>query len=775
MHFTIPGSEAFVSRPVAPEVLLRSLPPSLKAHTVSDEVIDALHPLTYEVIRHRLWSITDEMGETLKRMSGSPVVSEANDYDFTINDEVGQEVQIGLYNTMLAGAIDLAIYWTLQNRADNPGIQDGDMFLCNDPWIGGGLHQSDVLIFSPIFHEGELFGWTSAICHEPDLGGVSPGSMPIAAADVFSESLPTPPIKIVRNFELQRDVADMWVRRSRVPQLIGLDLRAKIGANLVGRKRILALIEQYGPDTVKAVMKRMMTDAERRLRDKLRGAPDGTWSAMSYMDQSEAGDRRTHKLALSMTKRDDHLTFDFTGTAPQAGVINCTYAGSRGGVMLALLPTLAGNIPWAAGGLMRCFDIVTPEGTLNNATFPSAINKAPIATAWAIGNLAAQCLSQMLDCTIDMKANVQATCCGTWNTAVLAGVDQRGKHHTPFVDVVMESMAGGYGARPASDGIDTGGLFCIPMGKVPDVEMTELLYPLIVLWRREEPDSGGPGRHRGGLSASVAITPHGSSLPMAMVLSSSGMATAQNQGLAGGHPGNTGHNVVIRDAPLKAMFSRGEVPTELFGLGGELTTAQCMMAGELKQGDVLYLHCQGGGGYGDPVRRDSQAVATDLRNGKVSSSAAESVYGVIVDAAGEVDAGLTDHRRTAILVDRQKFAAPVPKKLTGKFDPSTARAIDDNFALAAATSGAVVVCRHCGHQLSDHDKRLSLACRDSDPVSGSSNVRVDPTYYVDAEVVFREHFCPSCWTTVHSGLVPKDHVDVISGMQKMDVSDAALA
>ncbi|WP_454743944.1 hydantoinase B/oxoprolinase family protein [Cupriavidus necator] len=764
---TIPGSEAFVSRAVSPDTILRTVPPSLQMHTVDQRAIDELHPLTYEVVRHRLWSITDEMGETLKRMSGSPVVSEANDYDFTINDETGQEVQIGLYNTMLAGAIDLAIYWTLQNRADNPGIEDGDMFLCNDPWIGGGLHQSDVVIFQPIFYEGKLFSWTSAICHEPDLGGVTPGSMPIVAPDVFSEALPTPPIKVVRNFTLQRDVADMWVRRSRVPQLVGLDLRAKIGANAVGRKRMLALIEQYGPDTVKAVMKRMMDDAERRLRDKLRDAPDGTWQASSYMDQSSAGDRSSHKLMLTMTKNEDHLTFDFTGTAKQAGVINCTYAGSRGGIMLALLPTLAGNIPWSAGGLMRCFDIVTQEGTMNNATFPAAINKAPIATAWSIGNLAAQCLSQMLDCSVDLKANVQATCCGTWNTAVLAGLDQRAKRHTPFVDVVMESMAGGYGARPTADGIDTGGLFCIPMGKLPDVEMTELLYPMIVLWRREEPDSGGPGRHRGGVSASAAITPHGTSLPLALVLSSSGMATAQNQGLAGGHPGNTGHNVVVRSVDLDGMFGRGELQTELHGLGGDMEIAQCMMGGELGHGDVLYLHCQGGGGYGDPLRRDPQVVAADLRAGKISSGTAELVYGVVTDLDGEANLSATEARRNVVRDERRIQSAPPPVAFTSKFNTEHARPVDDNLALVRHEGAQLVVCRHCGHQLSDHDKQLAVACRDSDPLLGSSNVRVDPNYYVDEEIVFREHFCPGCWTTLHTGLVPKDHEDVISGMKKL--------
>jgi N-methylhydantoinase B len=249
MTMFIPGSEIFSSRPVDPEELRRSLPPGLVTHSVRPELVDELDPLTYEVVRHRLWSVTDEMGEALKRMSGSPIVTDANDFDFAICDELGQEVQVGLYNTMLVGAVDLAIYWTLRHRSANPGIAEGDMFLCNDPWVGGGLHQNDVIVYQPVFHDGQLFAWTSAIAHQPDLGGVGLGSFSPAAQDVFSESLPTPPVKVVRDGQLQRDVADLWVRRSRVPLLIGLDLRAKIGANNVGRERLHALIDQYGADT----------------------------------------------------------------------------------------------------------------------------------------------------------------------------------------------------------------------------------------------------------------------------------------------------------------------------------------------------------------------------------------------------------------------------------------------------------------------------------------------------------------------------------------------
>src|SRR5918911_473204 len=222
------------------------------------------------------------MGEALKRMSGSIVVTDCNDFDFALTDELGQEVQIGLYNTELAASMDLAIFWTLQNRSANPGIDEGDMFLCNDPWVGGGIHQNDVSLFAPFFWDGKLFAWSSAVAHQVDIGGVAPGSWTPRSQDVFWESLPTPPVKIVRNFELQRDVEDVYLRRSRTPQIVGLDLRAKVGANSIAQNRLRVLIERYGPDLVKAVMKRVMDDAERRLRDKLRRLPDGTWKATSY-------------------------------------------------------------------------------------------------------------------------------------------------------------------------------------------------------------------------------------------------------------------------------------------------------------------------------------------------------------------------------------------------------------------------------------------------------------------------------------------------------------
>ncbi len=757
----IPGSERFSSRPVDPAALTAGLPAELTVHSVGPEQVDELDPLTYEVIRHRLWSVTDEMGQALQRMSGSPIVTDANDFDFAICDEIGQEVQVGLYNTMLVGAVDLAIYWTLQNRAANPGIREGDMFLCNDPWVGGGLHQNDVIVYQPVFVEGKLFAWTSATCHEPDLGGVGLGSFSPAAQDVFSEALPTPPVKVMRDFELQEDVADLYTRRSRVPLLVSLDLRAQLGANTVGRRRLHDVIAQYGADTVKAVMKRMMADAETRLRGKLRSLPDGTWKATGYQDQSHEGDRAIHKITVAMTKADDRLTFDFTGTDEQAGMINCTYAGMRGGVMLALLPMLANDIPWSAGGLMRCFDLVSEAGTINNATFPAAVGRGPIGPAWLTGTLVAECLSQMLDISPDLGKNVQSACCGTWDTAIIAGLDQRGPVPVPFLNVMMEPMAGGYGARPATDGMDTGGLFCIPMGRVPDVEMSEFLYPLITLWRREEPDSGGPGRQRGGVGASLAVALYGSQLPAGLVFASAGKAVSQNGGLAGGYPGNTGLEVLVRGVDVHAALAEGRIPQTVADFGGDAQIAPCYAQSYLAPGEVLYMNWQGGGGYGDPLQRDPAAVAEDIAEFKVTKQAAADIYGVVL-SGGEVDPGATAARRQAILGQRRTRSAETASGVT--VDLTDARRIDDNLVQA----GTLVACGRCGQQLADTaaDTHLALARYDGVSTEAGPQILSRPAQYVDDEVVFRQLVCPGCQTAVYSGVVPKAHVDHIADISR---------
>lgn len=742
----IPGSERFTSRPVDEAELRRRIDSALELHTIDTAEGDELDPLTYEVVRHHLWAITEEMGETLKRMSGSHAVTESNDFNFILADEIGNAVQVGLYNVGLVGPVDLAIQWTLMNRSRNPGIRPGDMFVCNDPWVGGGLHQNDAVVLAPVFHGSQLYGWVASICHQLDLGGIAPGSFNSGADDVFSEALPTPPLKIVSEGTLLDDVADAWTRRSRLPMLVSLDLRAKIGANKVAAERLASLIIKYGPTTVKAVMKRMMDDAEARLRQKLLTINDGTWRAVTYQEQARAGDRGAHRIRLTVTKTGDHLTFDFTGTAPQTGMINCPFAGLRAGILFTLLPILAGDIPWAAGGILRCITIISEEGTIVNARFPAAIGKAPFGPAWAVSNLVSECFGRMLDTAPQTRRDVQSVCSGTFDACMLAGTDERAGIPLPFVTAAFDAMAAGFGAQVDHDGVDTGGFLMIPQGRAPDVEMTEYLYPVLYLWRREEPDSGGAGRRRGGVSGSVCIIPHGTSAPMMIGFAGGGKAISQNIGLAGGYPGSSQLDLIARGSAATKALSSGRIPADLSELGGRVDIMPVHGESVLNPGDALYISWQGGGGYGDPLHRDPQDVASDVAEHKVSRCAAEHIYGVVLSSDGDVDIARTAARRDELC--RNRLSQPPSR--SSNFVADDVVRLDDNLVVLSVDGERVVACAHCGreHGPLGSDIPSTLVRTEGTSRLGGPRIFEDPAAYIDNEVRFVQLCCPGCATAV---------------------------
>jgi len=765
MAFMIPGSEHFNSRPISKTELMDRIDPSLVLHQVDADLVDALDPLTYEVVRHRLWAITQEMGTTLRHMSGSHVVTEGNDFNFAICDELGEEVQVGTYNLALVGSMDLAIFWTLQHRSANPGIAAGDMFLCNDPWVGGGLHQNDAAVLAPVFHEGKLFCWTTSICHQIDLGGQRPGSFNPSATDVFGEAVPTPPIKVVRDGMIQEDVADVWVRRSRQPHLVGLDLRALVASNRGAGERILRLVGKYGADTVKAVMRRMMDDAERQLRAKLATLPDGSWRATGYQEQSGTGDRGMYEIHVTMTKKNDQLTFDFRGTSEQVGVVNCPYAGTRAGVIFTMLPILAGDLPWAAGGLMRCFDIVADEGTIMNATFPAAVGKGPFGPAWAAGNLVAEVMSRMLDSAPAHRQQVQSVCNGTTDLCVVSGLDHRHESTRGFVTPIFDVMAGGYGAQVSHDGVDTGGRLIIPAVRAPDAEMTEYLYPLVALWRREEKDSGGPGRQRGGMSGSVCYVPHPDQEgAFGLVVTGNGKVANQNVGLAGGYPGNSQLDMVIRGINVPRLKDAVSIPADLTELGGVRDVLPVHGESTCHDTDALFLHWQAGGGYGDPILRDPELVAEDVREFRVSPQVAAEIYGVVVtEDHGSFDADGTAEVRRAIRAARAGKAglldAAIENLTADSADPAYRR-LDDNTVVDDSAPDRPVFCAHCktpiGHMKEGKfGHRLLVA--DDVPAAAGPHVWPDPSDYVDEEIVFRQLLCPGCFTAVYSRVAPRNH------------------
>ena len=741
MNMMVDGSDHFRYEETTESILREKAGRWVELHSPGTAA-DNIDPLSAEIIRHRLWAITDEMGHVMKSMSGSIVVTDANDFGVSVMDEIGRQVQIGAYNPALSVSMGLAVEWTLANRAEDPGIRPGDMFLCNDPWIGGGLHQNDVAVYAPVFCEGTLFGWTCAVAHQLDLGGVSPGSWSVESRDVFWESLPTPPIRIVEGGAIRRDMEDAYIRRSRVPAQVALDLRAKIGANNSARESLLRLLETYGATTVKGVMRQVMDDAERGLRAKLSELPDGRYSSVAYQDQARVGDRRLHQISLVLTKTDSDLVFDFAGTDPEVeGLINSTYAGLYGGIMVPVLTLLCGDIPWAPGGIRRALRIVSEPGSLNICNFPAGISKASVASTAATANAAYECISNLLDTGRSTRDSVMSVCKGSAAISMLSGLDQRSR---PFVAMLTDHVAGGLGARTDKDGVDTGGSAMMTMPRSADVEITEYSYPVLYLWRREEADSGGAGRFRGGLSGSACFMLHDApGGTLRLTISAAGKALPQSSGLAGGYPGGIQRDLIIRNSSVRALLARGQMPSDVNDFAGEMDIApphlETMLAGD----DIYFTNWQGGGGYGDPLLREPERVLADLLERKVSGQAALALYGVVIAEDGRIDLVMTEANRASRLArNRDQTAggsalAQAPAAAAGKRE-GLSQPVDDNLEFADRHFW----CRHCGGLVGDQGGFLRDAVWQEIGLVGETARHA--ALFVDARVVLRQAACREC-------------------------------
>lgn len=242
-------------------------------------------------------------------------------------------------------------------------------------------------------------------------------------------------------------------------------------------------------------------------------------------------------------------------------------------------------------------------------------------------------------------------------------------------------------------------------------------------------------------------------------------AVSQNAGLSGGHPGNTGLDVVARQSRVAEMLAAGRMPTQLAEISDTLEPGQNYASSYLAPGEVLAMTWQGGGGYGDPLTRDPEAVAHDLREEKVTADAVRSVYGVVLDA-GRVDEAATAAEREMLRLVRTNRLAGAASGRT--VDASAGRRLDDNLVEVAHGDGYAVACRHCGQVLGT-DGDLSLALYEGPSTDAGPQITANPSDYVDAPVVFRQYCCPGCWTAVYSAVVPADHVDGVANLGRVTV------
>ncbi|MBI4529169.1 MAG: hydantoinase B/oxoprolinase family protein [Deltaproteobacteria bacterium] len=706
-----------------------------------------IDPITFEVLRHKMWQITDEMGMTLVHTSGSPVVTEVMDFATAIFTADGEIVSMGAYVMLHLAAMQLAVKSVIEECGDEPGIEPDDLFILNDPYRGA-LHQSDVDIVAPIHYDGELIGWAGCMCHQLDVGGILPGGWGAGATEVYQEALRLSPIKFVERGKLRRDIWNAILNNIRLPE-VGLDFKAQIAADNVAKKRLVDLCATYGVDTVKEMMNRLIDYSEIKLREKLLALPDGTYRHVDYEDH-DGLQPNIYQVVLTMTKKGDQLTADFTGTSGQApGFINCTYAGTWGGFCVGLLPALCYDIPWNAG-LMRPVELIAPEGTVTNPKVPAPVSMASVATTWTVRNASQAVFSKMFGCSNDQWQDAMAVWEGGIPVLVIAGLNQ---FNEPYGYLIMDIVSGGCGATATRDGVDSAGDANGPTLAMPNIETHEAVYPILYAFRRQMRDTGGPGKFRGGVSCEEMFTPYGVER-VHMTTGAHGVELPNGAGIYGGYPGSTNQVVVIHEANVNDMIKAGRLPQSLSEAKGvpEVLPA-CLPSKWITNGEFLYFRWEGAGGYGDPIDRDPGAVLRDVVNDLVFPECARDIYGVVIDPDRmAVDASATEGRRAELRQERLGRAVESGGAWGGEH-PQGARRLGEYLRSVVTGGRSVVRCAKCGHAYGPTGENPKLhAVVKERPLSVAG-----PYHPADEKTRFclREFYCPECATRFEVEVIRK--------------------
>lgn len=598
-----------------------------------------MDPITFSIIRHRLYRIVEEAVITLKHVSGSAITNE------------GHDLMVSLYKhdgTLLLGGVGFLHHLTSAAEACKSiirrfegQIHEGDIFLLNDPFTAA-LHTSDIYLVSPIHHEGELIAWSACFVHVYDIGAMNPGGFAPDAQDVFSEGFSSPGLKLVDRGELRQDVWDTILNMVRGPEMVALDLRSMIACNNVAKERMLALVDKYGVETVDEAGSTLIEQSESRLRARLCELPDGRWQSRQYFDVKG----EIYKVLLTMTKQGDELVFDFTGSSPQSKyAVNCSRWASLGGLFAPLFPLLCFDITWNEG-VIRPVSVIAPEGSIVNCTKPFPVSVATVGAIQSVNNAACTAIAKMLASSDAYESQSSAVWHANHFAVFMFGENQRGSE---AIGILTETFAGSGGARTFADGVDVGGEIPNPISRMANVETVEAMFPIRYLFRRRLPDSGGGGENRGGTGGEIAIVSHDAPQGgIHYVLSGKGSKFPQSEGLAGGDPGAINDYVWVR-AP-EDMSEADRFAQTLAAIPGDKDPVSWGVF-PLMGHDALYVRWNGGGGVGDALERNVERVKKDFEENTISEEAMADTYGVVM-RAGEIDVDATVARRRSMRLAR---------------------------------------------------------------------------------------------------------------------------
>jgi N-methylhydantoinase B len=586
--------------------------------------VTRLDPVAFEILSSRLAAINDEAAMTMRLVSGSPVANEAYDMNVGLMNAGGECIAIGVYISIHALALTATVKDIMREYVDDPGINPGDVFMSNDPYVGA-CHQMDVTVVAPIFVGDELIAWTGSTVHQIDLGGPVEGQVQIGAQSIWAEQPLFPPLKIVDRGVVRRDLEREYLRRTRLPALTALDLKAMIAGCNVAAERVQSLAERYGRPDVVAAIEDISDVTEARFRARLRELPDGTFKHRGYIEYD-----KVYPVVVAVTKQDDALIVDFTETADQApAVINCTRPACVGATVAAILPYLCFDMPWSPSGLQRAIDVRTREGSVVHAAWPAGVSKATTTGSFMATISTSVCLAKLLAASDAHREQFMATWMGGLFVEDVFGVDQRGEF---FGAAILDAMAGGSGARSFADGLDAGGFLDSPSAIIANVEDYEFTYPFLYLYRRIQADTGGAGRYRGGATVSMSYIAHDVDAIPTKIMHAIGTMQPGSVGIGGGYPSCTNQFVIKRDTNIRDLLAGGLLPSDLEQIDGELEIFDdSIVRTSQRRDDVYRVVAMGGGGYGDPLEREPDRVLRDAISGAVSVVHARERYGVVID------------------------------------------------------------------------------------------------------------------------------------------------
>ena len=573
-----------------------------------------IDPVTLAVLKGRLEQIADEMDAILFRSAFNPIIAEAHDASHGIyHAETGDTLVQGKSGLpIFVGAMSFAVKAVIEKAARDGDLEDGDVYIFNDPYAGG-THLSDFRLVRPFYRDGKIFCYLASVGHWHDVGGNVPGNYNPVATECFQEGMLIPPVKLFRKGELQQDIVDILQSNSRLPGSVYGDLNGQINALDLGMRRMADLLDEYSDAVVAEALLELRTRAANLMAANIADLPDGSWSAEDFLDNDGIVDEPL-KIALDLTIKGDQMIFDFSRSSDAcAGPVNIALSTTVASVYVALKHIFT-DVP-ANGGVLQPIEIIVPETSLLSVKAPKPVGGYTETILRII---------DVIFCAIANVAPERVNGCayGTINALSLAGHRRDGSRW-----VMFSFFGGGHGGHPEGDGLNHGNA-PISTATIPPAEILEAAYPVMFTQWALRPNSGGPGRHRGGLGAIYEIELLEEN---ADVFLFGERGKFPPPGVLGGKPAAMDRFTYQQDDG----YHTPPMVSKMVGI-------------KIKKGQRLHLETPGGGGYGPPEERDPQAIQRDIALGYVDQASAEADYAVAFKDNGSVDMEGTKALRKAV-------------------------------------------------------------------------------------------------------------------------------